>query len=707
MKKYVKELIDNLNKPVSKKYYSDSKYLSRELSWIEFNKRVLFQTVRKDVPLIERCSFLDITSSNMDEFIMVRLSSILNKLKHGVREPELSGMYPQDEYYATLKAIKSFKELQDDCYEYLVNTLEFNNIRIVKYKDLNDFEKKYIDNIFYQNIFPLLTPINIDSTNQFPVIRSKQLNIIVSLEDSINTDLQVISFIPLESSLDLIYKLPTKSNDSRYILLEEIIYANLDKIYRNKKIIDYGLVKILREADIELSHDVSTYIVDRMRKTLQERKFSDPIFMDITSNVSKSLQKVLMKIFEINKSHVYEFDNSFNYKALHEIYLEGETYQKFTPQYPSELIGEVDMFSAIDNGDILLHSPYESYDPVIKFLEHAANDNSVVSIRQTLYRVSSIDSPIVNALCNAASRGKQVTVILEIKARFDEERNISLIEKLKNSGVQLIYGTENYKTHCKFICIVRKAKNKRGFKLYSHIGTGNYNDKTANIYTDISYFTSKFKIGIDILQVFNMLSGFSEPTNDINKIYFSPYNLRSQLIKKIDNEIKFVKNNKPAIITIKVNSLSDKIIIDKLYEASKAGVRIMVFCRGICSMKPINKNIMIRSIVGRFLEHSRIYYFHNNKQPEVYISSADLLTRNLDKRFELMVQIEDNDCRNKLLKILSMYYKDTFNSFQMDRYGNYIKLDGNCNIHELFMKEAIENYKLKSIPKLTKQMKLK
>jgi len=705
MKKYVKLLTDNLTKPVSKKYYSENKYLSRELSWIEFNKRVLFQTVRKQVPLIERCSFLDITSSNMDEFIMVRLSSVMNKLKYGVKEPELSGMYPQDEYHAILKAIKSFKELQDNCYEYLINTLESRDVKLVKYKSLNDFEKRYIDNIFYQNIFPLLTPVNIDSTNQFPVIKSKQLNIIVSLEDSIKTNLQVISFIPLDSNLDLIYKLPSKSKESKYILLEEVIYANLNKIYANKRIIDYGLVKILREADIEVSHDESTYIVDRMRQTLQKRKFSDPIFMDITSNVSKSLQKLLMKIFEIDKSHVYEFDNSFNYKALHEIYLEGETYQRFTSQYPSELIGELDMFSAIDNGDILLHSPYESYDPVIKLLEHAANDKSVVSIRQTLYRVSSIDSPIVNALCNAASKGKQVTVILEIKARFDEERNISLIEKLKNCGVQLVYGTELYKTHCKFICIVRKAQNKRGFKIYSHIGTGNYNDKTANIYTDISYFTSKFKIGIDLLQVFNMLTGFSEPTDKINKVYFSPFNLRSQLIKNIDNEIKLAKNDKPAIITIKVNSLSDKIIIDKLYEASKAGVKIMVFCRGICSMKPINKNITIRSIVGRFLEHSRIYYFHNNKQPNVYISSADLLTRNLDKRFELLLPIEDIDCRNKLLKILSMYYKDTFNSFQMDKHGNYVKLAGDCNIHELFMEEAIENYKLKSIPKLTKQMK--
>lgn len=705
MKKQLKYLTDKLNDPISKRYYTDGKYLNRELSWLEFNKRVLYQCIRKEVPITERCSFLDITSSNMDEFIMVRLSSVINKFRYGYSRPEISGMYPQDEYFAILKGIKSFKSLQDSCYEYLVGLLESKNIKLVNYKKLNNYEKRYIDNIFYQNIFPLLTPINIDSTNQFPIIKSKQMNIIVSLEDNVNHNLQVISFIPLDGNLDLIYELPGKSKEKKYILLEEIIYGNLDKIYFNKKIIEYGLVKLLREADIEMSHDESVYIVDRMRQIIHQRKFSDPIFMDITNNLSDPLRKLLLKIFNINKSHVYEFDNTINYKALHDINIEGETYQRFTSQYPSELIGELDMFSAIDNGDILLHSPYESYDPVVKLLEHAANDSDVVSIRQTLYRVSSIDSPIIAALCNAASKGKQVTVILEIKARFDEERNISLIDKLKNSGVQLIYGSESYKIHCKFICIVRKSKNKRGFKLYSHIATGNYNDKTANIYTDISYFTSKFKIGIDLLQIFNMLSGFSEPTTDIHKLFFAPYNLRSQLEKNIDNEIKNAKHGKPAIVTIKVNSLSDVNMINKLYEASKAGVRITIFCRGICSMKPINKNIIIRSIVGRFLEHSRIYYFHNNGKSDIYISSADLLTRNLDKRFEILVPIIDNESKSKLMKILSMYYKDTFNSFQMNKHGNYKLINGDTNIHEIFMKDAIENYKLKSIPKLTKEMK--
>ena len=356
------------------------------------------------------------------------------------------------------------------------------------------------------------------------------------------------------------------------------------------------------------------------------------------------------------------------------------------------------MFSAIDKGDILLHHPYQSFSPVIKFLEHAAYDPDVLSIRQTLYRVSSIDSPIVNNLCLAAENGKSVSVVLEIKARFDEDRNISMIERMKSSGVHLIYGDEELKTHCKFITVVRRHKN--GLKIYSHMATGNYNDKSAKLYTDISIFTSNYKIGQDLMSIFNMLSGFADPMSKIDKLYFSPYSLRKKLVSMIDNEIKNAKSGKVAIITLKMNSLSDKDIIDKLYEASKNGVKITIFCRGICSMKPINKNIEIRSLVGRYLEHSRIYMFYNDKKMDTFISSADLLTRNLDKRFELLIPVKSKETKEKLLKILSMYYTDEFNTFVMSSKGVYEKIKGQCNIHELFMREAIENYKFKSIPKM-------
>ena len=692
------EIIKKLNKPISKTA-PNNKYINREMSWIAFNKRCLEQTLRKQIPIIERCNFLNITSSNLDEFISVRLSSTMNKMFKDNPEIDISGMFPREEYISMIEGIHNFKDLQNICYEKLVDKLEDKyHVKLCKFKDLSKDEKSYVGKMFYNNIFPLLVPINYDTTKEFPELMSGQLSIIVSIEDIHNNNFQVLSFIPLDKNLKSIYKLPNKN---RYILLEDIIYGYLEKIYYGKKILDYGMIKIIREADIELSHNEDIYITDRMRQTLLNRRYSNPIFMDVTSNISNDLQKLLLKIFELDKKHIHVNDNSINYKALTDIDVIDGKYDKFEPQYPEELLGVHDMFTAIDNGDILIHHPYETYDPVIKFLEHSSVDNDVLSIKQTLYRVSSIDSPIVNALCKAAENGKSVTVILEIKARFDEDRNLSMINKLKTSGVKLIYGSENLKTHCKFITVVRRFGDK--LKIYSHMSTGNYNDRTAKLYTDISYFTSNFKVGRDLCTIFNMLSGFSDPNINIDKLYFSPYTLRKKIINSINNEIKNAKNGKRAIITIKVNSISDKVIIDKLYEASKAGVKVMIFCRGICSIKPINENIVIRSIVGRFLEHSRIFYFFNNKDPNIYISSADLLTRNLDKRFELLIPLKDDDVKNKAMKILSMYYKDSYNTYQMNKTGEYVKLEGDVNIHQLFMEEAIENYKLKSIPKMVKR----
>lgn len=680
--------------------YSD-KYINRELSWLEFNRRVLHQAMR-DIPLLERLNFLSITSSNLDEFIMVRFSSVYNKLKAFIPLPEIAGMYPDKEYRYVLKGIKYFKYLQQQCFEKLIKKLEKEKIVICKYKDLNKSEKEYVNKVFYQNIYPLLTPINFDTTKEFPTIKSRQMNIVVELEDSINANLRVVSVIPIDNNIDRVIKIKTSDEEEKYILLEEVVYHYLNRIFVNKKIVDYGAMRLLRTADIELNHNQDNYITDRMRKLLGERESSEPIFMEVDSSLSKSLIKLLSKIFNLEKKHVYQWDSPIDYTFLSNIKNSKLQYEKFQPQYPSEFIGEHDIFTAMDHDDIILHHPYESFDPVLKLLEHAANDKNVVAIKQTLYRVSSIDSPIVESLCNAAMKGKQVTVILEIKARFDEGRNISLIEKMKMSGIKLVYGSEELKTHCKFIVVARKHKD--GLKLYSHIGTGNYNDKTAKLYTDISYMTSNYKIGEDLISVFNMLSGFSEPDSKINKVYFSPYNLRKKLYNCIDNEIKNVKDGKKGLIIMKMNSICDKEFIDKLYHASKAGVKIIIYCRGICSMKPINKNITIRSLVGRFLEHSRIYYFHNNKKGDIFISSADLLTRNLDKRFELLIGIKSPDAKTKLLRILFLYSNDIFNSYEMNKKGEYMKVesgkgDKDINIHSLFMKDAIEKYKLKNMPK--------
>lgn len=680
--------------PISKVYGCNKHYINRELSWLEFNKRVLFQAIRKDIPLMERFNFLNITSSNLDEFIMVRFSSVINSMAKDGKD--ISGLRAIEEYEAILKSIERFKTLQYSVFDTLVNKLESNGVKVKTYKELSKIEKNICRNIFEKQIFPLLTPMNFDTTKDYPEFNSKQLTIAVLLEDK---DMQVISFIPLDNSLDKMYKIH-KDKDI-YITLEEIIYGNLSRLFYKKNIVDYGMIKLLREADIELDHDTDIYITERMRNTLLQRRYSTPIYMECTDNISKQFAKLLRKAFNLDKTHVYKSDGVIDFSPYMSVLKKDSSqwYKPFTPQYPNELLGDVDMFTAISENDILLHHPYESYDPVVKFLEQAANDYDVLSIKQTLYRVSSADSPIINALCDAARNGKQVSVILEIKARFDEARNISLIDKLRTSGVQLSYGVENLKTHCKFISIVRREKKK--LKIYTHIGTGNYNEKTSKLYTDISYFTSNITIGQSVLSLFNMISGYSEPSEDyIDKIYFSPYNIRSQIIKCIDNEIHCAKKGHKAIIVLKMNSLCDKEVIDKIYSAADHGVKITIICRGICSIK-YHKNIIVKSIVGRFLEHSRIYYFHNNGKRRIYISSADLLTRNLDKRFELMVPVIDYNCANKLMKILDLYYTDTHNSFTMNKDSVFIKdiRKNDVNVHELFMNDAISKYKLKSLPK--------
>jgi polyphosphate kinase len=612
-------------------------------------------------------------------------------------------MKPDKQYIEVLNSIKKFKDIQYDCFNALIDRVEKkHDIEFMSHIKMNKKELHAISSFFYKNIYPVLTPMNFDTTKDYPELNSKQNTIAVLLEDE-HSDTQVVSFIPLDNNLPKIYQLENKSN--KYITLEEIIYSQLNKIFFNKRIINYGMIKILREADIELEHNTDVYITDRMKNTLLRRRYSKPIFM--VTNTTKSFTKLLSKVFDLDKSHIYRTNNAIDFSPYTMIMknVEDARYKSFKPQFPSELIGDRDIFEAIKENDILLHHPYESYDPIIKFLETASVDPDVIGIKQTLYRVSSSDSPIVNALCEAARNGKQVSVILEIKARFDEERNISLIDKLRSSGCQLVYGVEELKTHCKFISVVRRENNK--LRIYSHIATGNYNEKTAKIYTDISYFTADFKIGQDILTVFNMISGFSDPSTNINKIWFSPYNLRREIQSCIHDEIKNAKKDKKSFITLKMNSLCDKEMIDLLYEAADAGVKITIFCRGICSIKP-KKNITIRSIVGRFLEHSRIYHFYNNNKPKIYISSADLLTRNLDKRFELMLKITDDICKEKITNILQMYYEDISNTFVMNDDGSYRKLidKKGVNIHEEFIKEAEGRSKFKSMPKLYNKTKM-
>ena len=640
------------------------KFINRELSWIAFNGRVLYYVKRKDLPLNERLKFLAITESNLDEFIAVRFA---NAYKHQDEEP----------YKEILSEIKRFKKSQETIWKNLKEYLaEKKKMKIVKVKNLDKKDRSSIYNYYYNNIFPLLTPVIINNANFSPNLMSGQLSIAVTMK---RDNKESLCIIPISSDTEHIIRV----NDTDVVLIEDLIKEFCGKsLFINEEITNICVFRLIKDASVILSHDNNRFIVDRMQDVLDKRKNSEPMFMEIEKNASPELLNILISAFKVPAKHIFYSNEMMKFKRfMSPIFSSKESYKPFEPFVFENYEKYDSFFDALKDRDILLHHPYDSYDTVVKFIESAAHDKDVMAIKQTLYRVSSIDSPIVNALCYAAQAGKKVSVLIEIKARFDEENNINLIEKLKHAGATVLLGTEYLKTHCKMCLVIRKEGNE--LKVYSHLGTGNYNEKTAKQYTDLSFLTSRKKIGGDLLNVFNILSGHSRPDDKLEKIAYSPVTLRSTLEKNIEREIKHAKNGKRAEIFIKVNSISDS-IIDKLYKAASAGVKVYIICRGICSIVP-KKNLFIKSIVGRFLEHSRIYYFYNNGNPEYYISSADLLTRNLDKRVEVLISLKDSSVIKQVKWIIKVFKEDRANSFIMTQDGKWKHDDGSFDSHEWFI----------------------
>lgn len=645
----------------SKSINVKGKFINRELSWIDFNYRVLECACSK-TPLNEKMNFLGITTSNLDEFLSVRFAGVYHNKK---KEP----------YNEILKAIHKFINHQTKVYEHLIDKLKDEGVNITKMSKLDKKEIRKMKTVFESFVFPVLTPLSLKSTAGAGYITSGEACIAAIIKQNGDDELVII---PIPKSIDYVYEIGKK-----VILVEDLVGYFLKELFINKEIKEYGVFRIIKDASYCLNHDDSRFIVDRMTDIILRRKLSKPIFLEIESNMGPELKSMLIEQFDLPKSHVHsenmitDFRRFSKFKLLSDKY----SYKPFKAK-PYEGKGRYSLFSIIDDEDILLHHPYDSYDTVVRFINHAAIDPDVVAIKQTLYRVSSIDSPIVKGLCKAAENGKQVSVLVEIKARFDEENNIHLIEKLEASGCRVLLGTEYLKTHCK-MCIVIK-RDGADYQLYSHIATGNYNEKTSRIYTDLSYFTSKQKIGIDLLHIFNILSGISTPDTKLKKIAYSPINLRKTLIKNIDQEIENAKKGKKAEIFIKVNSFSDQIMVQKLYDAVNKGVDVYIICRGVCSIVP-RKHLYVKSIVGRFLEHSRIYYFYNGGKPQYYISSADLLTRNLDRRIELLLSLNESNTIHKIRSIMQILKKDQSNSFEMDEKGNYHRIKGDYNAHEKFI----------------------
>lgn len=656
--------LDDYTMEHKKKIKTNGPFINRELSWVDFNERVLYYTRDKSVPLNERLKFLGITDSNLNEFISVRFSYAK---KNKDVEP----------YKELLRKIKNFIELQGASYDLLKYDMKTKGYEITKMSKLDKKEIRKLEKVFTNEIFPILTPISMGTTNNGIRVENGQLCIACLLEEGSHT---VLNIIPISSKLDQFIVIDNK----KIILIEDLIEYFISSIFINKKIISKTSFKIIKDQDVELSHDTSRFILDRMMQTLTNRSLSKPIFMTIDKKANASLKDLIVNTLQIPKNCVMESKVVDYTRFMSSILPALHSYRPFQAnglQDGNEI--HYSIFNMLKSEDILLHHPYDDYNTVVKFIEHAAYDPDVLAIKQTLYRVSSYDSPIINALCNAAKNGKHVAVLIEIKARFDELNNIKLISKLKEAGVIVILGLEHLKTHCKMCLVIRDEEGKK--KIYSHIGTGNYNEKTSKIYTDLSYFTSKQKIGMDLLNVFNIISGNSAPDEKLQKIAYSPVTLRKTLIKCINREIEHVKKKKKAEIFIKVNSLSDPIMVNKLYEAADAGVEVYIICRGVCSIVP-RDNLYVKSIVGRFLEHSRIYYFKNNKSSEYFISSADLLTRNLDKRVETLVSVKDSNVTKKLDWIIKVMKKDERNSFVMRKNGTFSKEKGTFDSHEYMIK---------------------
>ncbi len=657
-------------------------YANRELSWLQFDHRILGEARDKTIPLFERLKFLSITSSNLDEFFMVRVASLKDMVNAGYEKPDIAGMTPTEQLKKLSEEIHKLVGLQYSTYNRsLLPLLEQNGIHVIKQHEiLNRSEAAYIDKYFEENVYPVLTPMAVDSSRPFPLVRNKTLNIAALVQKKDETGSYEFATVQVPGVLSRIVLLPKDEGKvQKVILLEEIIERNIQKLFLNYNIVCAHPFRIMRNADLTIEEEEAADLLKEIEKQLKKRQWGEVIRLEVEAGMDKRLLKILKKELHISTPNIYEIDGPLDLTFLSKMTnLGGYDHLKapeYEPQQVPQLPAGCDIFAQIRKGDILLHHPYQSFQPVVDFIRQAAKDPEVLAIKQTLYRVSG-NSPIIAALSQAAENGKQVSVLVELKARFDEENNIVWAKKLEKAGCHVIYGLVGLKTHSKITLVVRREED--GIRRYVHLGTGNYNDSTAKIYSDVGLLTCSEQIGEDATAVFNMLSGYSEPLF-WNKLSLAPLWLKDKFLYLIDREKKYALEGKKAHIIAKVNSLCDKDIIAALYEASAAGVKIDLIVRGICCLRTgilgVSENITVRSIVGYFLEHSRIFYFHNAENYEIYCASADWMPRNLERRVEIMFPVEAPVLKEELLKILQYQLKDTLKAYVMQADGTYEKVD--------------------------------
>lgn len=682
----------------------NERFTNRELSWLAFNKRVLSEAKDNHLPLMERLKFLSITASNLDEFFMVRVASLKDQVNAGYTKKDIAGMTSKEQIDAILKETHKFTTAQYNTYNRsFLPSLKKNGLKIVtEFEKLTEEQADYVDNYFQKEVFPVLTPMAVDSSRPFPLIRNRSLNIGALLMDKKKKGTIDFATVQVPSVLPRVVTIPIDGdNCTTVILLEQIIEKNIQKLFLNYRILCQAPFRVMRNADLSIDEDEAADLLIEIEKQLKKRQWGEAIRLEVEDNIDKRLLKTLRKEFNLSEDAIFKINGPLDLTFLMKVYdIEGFDHlkePKYIPQQPKMLDASRDLFEQIREHDILLHHPYETFDPVVNFVKKAASDPNVLAIKQTLYRVSS-HSPIIASLAQAAENGKQVSVLVELKARFDEENNIVWAKKLEKAGCHVIYGLVGLKTHSKITLVVRKEEDE--IRRYVHLGTGNYNDSTAKLYTDMGMFTSKTRYGEDATAVFNMLSGYSEPLV-WNKLSLAPLWLRGKFLSLIEREKEHAKNGRPARIIAKMNSLCDPGIIEALYDASEAGVEIDLIVRGICCLragiKGLSEHIRVRSIVGTFLEHSRIFYFENNGNAEYYMGSADWMPRNLDKRVEILFPVEDPILQEEIYHILHMQLSDTKKAHLLMPDGHYVKVDQRgktpLNSQLYFCEEAMANAK--------------
>ncbi|MCU0325819.1 MAG: polyphosphate kinase 1 [Spirosomaceae bacterium] len=684
-----------------------SNYISRDLSWLKFNERVLDQARKSELNLFDRLKFLAITSSNLDEFFTIRLGSLYNYLDYDKERVDYSGLREVPFRKAMLTAVKQFLSEQDRIFsDELMPLFAEYKFKIASIKDLTEDEKNGAIEYFDNTIYPMLTPMLFDHTHVFPVLIAKTLifGVVTDANKSVlfpdDNDNRKLSFVQIPSNLARFYVIE-RDDEILFLPIEEIVRSEIKKLYRNVEIQAVNLFRIVRNGDftLEESDDIESDFIDEIKQKIKNRRLGRVVFMEIERNADPWMLNLLQKRWEIDKYNIFEDEFLIDYTCLWQVIKHPEFQEVLPPARPPvqpvcmsrEKVS--DIFESIKERDILLHHPYNNFEPVLQLLEKAAEDPDVLSIKLTIYRLAK-KSRVTQALLKAAENGKTVSVLFEIKARFDEENNIREAEKLQRAGCFVIYGIGLLKTHTKLMLIVRNERNR--VVQYAHLASGNYNEDTSKLYTDIGLLTTNPAYTKDISEFFNVITGHSQPV-DYQQLITSPRDMRKSLIRLIRNEAENAKQGLSSGICIKMNSLEDRQVIDELYAASQAGVPIKLIIRGICCLRPqrknLSENITVRSVVGHFLEHARILYFHNNGDPKVYGGSADIMVRSFDRRIESLFLVIDEKVRCQIMHILDFNLKDNVNAYELLENGNYqrVSTDGEAfDIHQKFF-EVTEN----------------